>query len=193
VATPKTRRRSTVICDSRALRTEFFGVAFERKTAALQSFAGDRVRLLSGADQGLRANSVSDILDLFRDYRNCGERRISKDRDESIIVLLITEQVGSIYAKLLVFSASFCVAASAAPFVGATPAYLIYAASTFMVLASALALFPLRQRLFNFFALDPLISGEILPALQRHIKAATAEHLSGSLANHHYARVETSA
>lgn len=113
---------------------------------------------------------------------SAGYQRIRRD----IIVLLITEQVGSIYSKLLVFSASFCVAASAAPLFGATPGYLIYAASTFMVLASALALFPLGQRLFNFFALDPLILGEISPALQRHIKAATAEHLSKSLANHHY-------
>jgi len=113
---------------------------------------------------------------------SAGYQRMRRD----IIVLLITEQVGSIYSKLLVFSASFCIAASAAPLFGATPGYLIYAASTFMVLASALALFPLGQRLFNFFALDPLILGEILPALQRHIKAATAERLSNSLANHHY-------
>lgn len=113
---------------------------------------------------------------------SAGYQRMRRD----IIVLLITEQVGSIYSKILVFSASFCIAASAAPLFGFTPGYLIYAASTFMVLVSALALFPLGQRLFNFFALDPLISGEILPALQRHINAVTAERLSDSLANHHY-------
>ncbi len=113
---------------------------------------------------------------------SAGYQRMRRD----IIVLLITEQVGSIYSKILVFSASFCIAASAVPLFGYTPGYLTYAVSTLMVLVSALALFPLGQRLFNFFALDSLISGEILPALQRHMKAVTAERLSDSLANHHY-------
>ncbi|MBY5761529.1 hypothetical protein HFO06_00155 [Rhizobium leguminosarum] len=115
-----------------------------------------------------------------------GYQRLRKD----IIALLTTEQVGNFYSRVLVFSASFCVAASALPLFGYGPGYLVYTTSTFMVLATLLTLFPLGQRLFNFFDLSPLIQGEIIPALSRHIQAVTVNGLSVSLANHHHLQAQ---
>lgn len=54
-----------------------------------------------------------------------------------------------------------------------------------MTLLSALALFPLGQRLFNFFDLNVLVRSEILPNIARHIKGAANPKNSISLANHH--------
>lgn len=102
-----------------------------------------------------------------------------------IIWLLTSEQVGSTYSKALVFSASFCIAATAVPMFGVEPGYLIYVTATLLTIATSLTLFPLGQRLFNFFDLNPLIRGEILPKIAKHIAAASSPTISMSLANHH--------
>jgi len=53
-------------------------------------------------------------------------------------------------------------------------------------------LFPLGQRLFNFFDLNSLVSSEILPNIARHIKGAANRKKSRSLANHHFRSARTS-
>lgn len=102
-----------------------------------------------------------------------------------IIWLLTSEQVGSTYSKALVFSASFCIAATAVPMFGFEPGYLIYSTATLLTIVTSLTLFPLGQRLFNFFDLNPLIRGEILPKIAKHMVAASSSKISMSLANHH--------
>ena len=74
---------------------------------------------------------------------SAGYTRIRRD----IIQLLMTEQVGSIYSRMLVLSASFCVAASSLPMFGLEPGYLTFAVATFLTLATSLTLFRLGQQI----------------------------------------------
>lgn len=110
-----------------------------------------------------------------------GYTRLRRD----IIQLLTTEQVGSVYTKVLVLSAVFCLSASALHLFGFEPGIIVYSVGTFLTIISSLALFPLGQRLFNFFNLNQLARSEILPRIARHIEAAANSKNSLSLANHH--------
>lgn len=110
-----------------------------------------------------------------------GYTRLRRD----IIQMLTSEQVGSAYSRILVFSAIFCVAATALPFFGYEPGVLAYCIGSFLTIISVLALFPLGQRLFNFFDLKLLVQSEILASIFRHIEAASKPQGSNSLANHH--------
>lgn len=102
-----------------------------------------------------------------------------------IIYMLTNEQVGSVYARVLVLAAMFCLAATTLPMFGFQPGLFVYIAGTILTLLSAMALFPLGQRLFNFFDLNLLVRSEILPDIARHIKGAANRKKSRSLANHH--------
>jgi len=104
---------------------------------------------------------------------------------QDIIQLLTNEQVGSVYARILVLATIFCLTATALPSFGVEAGLFAYAAGTILTLLSALALFPLGQRLFNFFDLNLLISSEILPSIARHIESAGNPRNSISLANYH--------
>lgn len=104
---------------------------------------------------------------------------------QDIIQMLTNEQVGSVYSQVLVQAAIFCLVATAFPFFGFEPGMFVYAVGTILTLLSALALFPLGQRLFNFFNLYLLVSSEILPSIARHIEGAANPRNSISLANHH--------
>lgn len=104
---------------------------------------------------------------------------------QDIIHLLTNEQVGSVYSRVLVLTAIFCLIATALPLFGFEPGLFVYAIGTILTLLSALALFPLGQRLFNFFDLNLLINSEILPSIARHIEGAANPRNSSSLANHH--------
>lgn len=110
-----------------------------------------------------------------------GYTRLRRD----IIQLLTTEQVGSVYSQVLVFSAVFCLSATALHLFGFEPGIFVYAMGTFLTLISSLALFPLGQRLFNFFNLNQLTRSDILPRIARHIEVAANSGNSISLANHH--------
>ncbi|MBQ4809676.1 hypothetical protein J4717_19580 [Phaeobacter sp. HS012] len=112
---------------------------------------------------------------------SAGYTRLRRD----IIQLLTNEQVGSVYSRVLVLAAMFCLAATALPLFGFEPGLLVYVAGTVLALLSALALFPLGQRLFNFFDLNVLVRSEILPNIERHIEGAANRNNSQSLANHH--------
>jgi hypothetical protein len=112
---------------------------------------------------------------------SAGYTRLRRD----IIQMLTNEQVGSVYSRVLVLSAMFCLAATALPLFGLEPGLFVYASGTFLTLLSALALFPLGQRLFNFFDLIILARSEILPNIARHIEGAANRKNSTSLANHH--------
>lgn len=102
-----------------------------------------------------------------------------------IIGLLTSEHVGSTYSRLLVFSASFCLAATSLPLFDITPGYFTYLIATLLTLLTSLTLFPLGKRLFYFFDLTPLVSGELMPKIAKHIEGAASERHSKSLANHH--------
>jgi len=102
-----------------------------------------------------------------------------------IIQLLVNEQVGNVYSRLLVFSAIFCLCATAFESFGFKPSLLIYAAGTLLTAISSLTLFPLGQRLFNFFDLNELARSEVLPRIARNIENAAKSSNSISLANHH--------
>jgi hypothetical protein len=102
-----------------------------------------------------------------------------------IIHMLTNEQVGSVYARVLVLTAMFCLAATTLPMIGFQPGFFVYVAGTVLTLLSAMALFPLGQRLFNFFDLNLLVRSEILPSIARHIEGAANRKKSRSLANHH--------
>lgn len=102
-----------------------------------------------------------------------------------IIQILTNEQVGSVYSRALVWAAIFCLVATALPLFGFEPGLFVYAVGTILTLLSALALFPLGQRLFNFFNLNLLVRSEILPSIARHIKGAANPRNSISLANYH--------
>ena len=102
-----------------------------------------------------------------------------------IIQMLTNEQVGSVYSRVLVLSAIFCLVATALPLFGFEPGLFVYAVGTILTLLSALALFPLGQRLFNFFDLNLLVRSEILPSIARNIEGAANPRNSISLANHH--------
>ncbi|MTD41178.1 hypothetical protein GIX45_21665 [Erwinia sp. CPCC 100877] len=110
-----------------------------------------------------------------------GYTRLRRD----IIQLLTTEQVGSVYSQVLVLSAVFCLGATTLQLVGFEPGLFICAMGTFLTIISSLALFPLGQRLFNFFNLNQLARSEILPRIARHIEGAANPNNSISLANHH--------
>lgn len=110
-----------------------------------------------------------------------GYTRLRRD----IIQMLTNEQVGSVYSRVLVLAAIFCLVATALPLFGFEPGLFVYAAGTILTLLSALALFPLGQRLFNFFNLNSLVRSEILPSIARHIEGAANPRNSISLANHH--------
>ena len=112
---------------------------------------------------------------------SAGYTRLRRD----IIQMLTNEQVGSIYSQVLVFSAMFCLAATALPLFGLEPGFFIFSCGTILTLLSALVLFPLGQRLFNFFDLNILVRSEILPSIVRHIEGASNRKNSSSLANHH--------
>ena len=112
---------------------------------------------------------------------SAGYTRLRRD----IIQLLTTEQVGSIYSRVLVLSATFCLTATSLPLFGLEPGYFTFVVATFLTLASSLALFPLGQRLFSFFDLNLLVHSEILPSIKRHIKGAANPKTSASLSNHH--------
>lgn len=112
---------------------------------------------------------------------SAGYTRLRRD----IIQMLTNEQVGSVYSRVLVLSAMFCLAATALPLFGLEPGLFVYICGTILTLLSALALFPLGQRLFNFFDLNILVRGEILPNIARHIEGAANLKNSNSLANHH--------
>lgn len=112
---------------------------------------------------------------------SAGYTRLRRD----IIHMLTNEQVGSVYSRVLVFAAMFCLAATTLPIFGFEPGLFIYFVGTVLTLLSALALFPLGQRLFNFFDLNVLVRGEILPSIARHIEGAANRKNSASLANHH--------
>lgn len=112
---------------------------------------------------------------------SAGYTRLRRD----IIQMLTNEQVGSVYSQVLVLSAIFCLTATTLPLFGLEPGIFVYAAGTILTLLSALALFPLGQRLFNFFDLNILVRSEILPNIVRHIEGAANLKKSSSLANHH--------
>ena len=112
---------------------------------------------------------------------SAGYTRLRRD----IIQMLTNEQVGSVYARVLVLATMFCLAATALPVFGYEPNLFVYLVGTILTLLSALALFPLGQRLFNFFDLNQLIRSEILPNIARHIEGAANRKNSISLANHH--------
>ncbi|MEI2767879.1 MAG: hypothetical protein V9E86_05125 [Nitrosomonas sp.] len=110
-----------------------------------------------------------------------GYTRLRRD----IIQMLTNEQVGSVYSQVLVLAAIFCLVATALPLFGFEPGLFVYTVGTVLTLLSALALFPLGQRLFNFFNLNLLVRSEILPSIARHIEGAANPRNSISLANHH--------
>ncbi|WP_434536263.1 hypothetical protein [Alcanivorax sp.] len=112
---------------------------------------------------------------------SAGYTRLRRD----IIQMLTNEQVGSVYSRVLVLSAMFCLAATALPFFGFESGFFVYFSGTILTLLSALALFPFGQRLFNFFDLNILVRSEILPNIARHIEGAANRKNSNSLANHH--------
>jgi len=112
---------------------------------------------------------------------SAGYTRLRRD----IIQMLTNEQVGSVYSRVLVLAAIFCLVATALPLFGFEPGLFVYALGTILTLLSALALFPLGQRLFNFFDLLPLVHSEILPSIARHIEGAANPRNSISLSNHH--------
>ncbi|RVU86655.1 hypothetical protein EOL70_00065 [Leucothrix sargassi] len=112
---------------------------------------------------------------------SAGYTRLRRD----IIQMLTNEQIGSVYSRFLVFSAMFCLAGSALPLVGFDPGILVNAVGILLTILSAFALFPLGQRLFNFFDLNQLVRSEILPNMIRHINRAASSQNSNSLANHH--------
>lgn len=112
---------------------------------------------------------------------SAGYTRLRRD----IIHMLTNEQVGSVYSRVLVLAAMFCLTATALPVFGFNPGLLVYIFGTTLTLLSALALFPLGQRLFNFFDLNVLVRSEILPRIIRHINDAADRKNSISLANHH--------
>jgi len=109
-----------------------------------------------------------------------------------IILMLTNEQVGSVYSKVLVFSAMFCLIASALPMFKFEPGLFVYVAGTSLTLLSALALFPLGKRLFNFFDLNQLISSEILLKITNDIAGVVSTKNSISLANHHSKQAQKS-
>ena len=102
-----------------------------------------------------------------------------------IINMLTYEQVGSVYSRVLVLATVFCLTATALPLLGVEPGRFVYFVSTVLTLLSALALFPLGQRLFNFFDLNVLVRSDVLPNIVRHINGAASRKNSISLANHH--------
>lgn len=112
---------------------------------------------------------------------SAGYTRLRRD----IIRMLTNEQVGSVYSRVLVLAAMFCLAATALPSFGFEPGLFVYIAGTVLTLLSSLALFPLGQRLFNFFDLNVLVHSEILPSIARHIEGAANRKNSISLACHH--------
>ncbi|MFG6138067.1 hypothetical protein [Halomonas sp. B23F22_10] len=112
---------------------------------------------------------------------SAGYTRLRRD----IIRMLTNEQVGSLYSRLLVLTTIFCLVATGLNSFGLEPGFLVYCFGTILTLLSALALFPLGQRLFNFFDLKVLVQSEIIPSLVRHIEGAASHRNSIFLANHH--------
>lgn len=112
---------------------------------------------------------------------SAGYTRLRRD----IIQMLTNEQVGSVYSRVLVRAAIFCLVATALPLFGVEPGLFVYTVGTVLTLLSVLALFPLGQRLFNFFDLTILVGSEILPSIRRHVEGAANPRNSKSLANHH--------
>lgn len=112
---------------------------------------------------------------------SAGYTRLRRD----IIQLLTTEQVGSVYSQILVMSAIFCLSATALPLLGSDPGVLDYIVGTALTIIGSLALFPLGQRLFNFFNLNQLARSELLPRIVRNIEGAANPKNSISLSNHH--------
>jgi hypothetical protein len=104
---------------------------------------------------------------------------------QDIIQLLTKEQVGNVYSQVLVLAAIFCLSATSLHLFGFEPGHFVYAIGTLLTIISSLALFPLGQRLFNFFNLNQLVRSEILPSIARHIEDAANPKNSVSLANHH--------
>lgn len=102
-----------------------------------------------------------------------------------IIQMLISEQVGSLYSNILVFSSVFCLVTTIISIFGYHTGLFVYVACSVLTILSFLTLFPLGQRLFSFFDLNALARTEILPRIIRHIDGATSGKSSVTLANHH--------
>lgn len=112
---------------------------------------------------------------------SAGYTRLRRD----IIYMLTNEQVGSAYSRTIVLAAMFCLAATTLPLIGFEPGILVYIVGTILTLLSAFALFPLGQRLFNFFDLNVLVRSELIPDIVSHIEGAVNHKNSISLAHHH--------
>ncbi len=112
---------------------------------------------------------------------SAGYSRFRRD----IIRMLTEEQVGSFYSRILVFAAMFCLLATAMPLFGFEPGPYVFLTGSFLTVLGALALFPLGQRLFNFFDLVLIARLEVIPTIVRHIKGAGCRRASRSIANHH--------
>lgn len=103
-----------------------------------------------------------------------------------IISLLISEQVGSFYTGTLIFSTAFCLSATALNVWDYQTGLFVYVAGSVLTLISILTLFPIGQRLFNFFELSPLIDGEIVPKITKNIDYAVIQKGSISFQNHFF-------
>jgi hypothetical protein len=112
---------------------------------------------------------------------SAGYTRLRRD----IIQMLTNEQVSSVYSRVLVLSAIFCLVATALPLFEGSLGLFVYAVGTTLTLLSVLALFPLGQRLFNFFDIIQLVRSEVLPSIARHIEGAANPRNSISLSNYH--------
>jgi len=112
---------------------------------------------------------------------SAGYTRLRRD----IIQMLTNEQVSSVYSRVLVLSAIFCLVATALPLLEGSLGLFVYTVGTILTLLSILALFPLGQRLFNFFDIIQLVRSEVLPSIARHIEGAANPRISTSLSNSH--------
>lgn len=162
----------------------------------LESYLGDNFSFLSPLHKSERDFNIDQLrlyaqllTAIFSIYfatigiiLSAGYTRLRRD----IIQMLTNEQVGSVYSRILVLAAMFCLTATASPSLGFEPGLLVYAVGTGLTILSALALFPLGQRLFNFFDFSALIQSEILPNIVRHIEEAAKPRKSISLANYHF-------
>ena len=163
----------------------YFSENYARRKLILFQYSGNFDNIFNIDQLRLYAQLLTAIFSIYFAtigiILSSGYTKLRRD----IIQLLTTEQVGSVFSKVLVFSASFCLAATSLPFFGVEPGFFIYIVATFLTLSSSLALFPLGQRLFNFFDLHPLVGSEILPNIVKHIEEAANPRNSASLANHH--------
>lgn len=104
--------------------------------------------------------------------------------NRKIVSLLIGEQVGNLYTSILIFSTAFCLTVTAINIFGHQTGLAVYVVSSCLTVLSVLTLFPIGQRLFEFFELTPLIDGEILPKIAQHIERVAQDRNSISYQNH---------